>query len=569
MNSTANLPVCRPFVSRRILSARVCCLVVAAAALLVSPSASVQAAEAAAEANNADAPSRPNILFAIADDWSYGHASAYGCQWVETPNFDRVAREGILFNNAYTPNAKCAPSRATILTGRYSWQLEEAGNHMAIFPPKFGGFMERLADAGYLAGYTGKGWGPGFANDADGKPRKITGVRYSKQTAIPPTKAISNNDYSANFADFLNDVPGETPWVFWYGTTEPHRRYEFKSGVRLGKKLSDIDRVPAYWPDNETVRHDMLDYAVEVEHYDSHLGRILEMLEESGQLDNTLIVCTSDHGMPFPRVKGQAYVHSNRVPLAVRWPQGIEGSGRTVSDFVNFTDLAPTFLEVAKVKDPGPIMQPTSGQSLTDIFESDASGQVVKERNHVLVGKERHDIGRPNNGGYPIRGINNGEFLLLQNFETERWPGGHPVTGYLNCDGSPTKTNVLELMRSGEEPKWWQLCFGQRPQFELYNLSVDDDCSVNVADAERYAEVLKELKLQMESELKAQGDPRMFGQGEVFDNYPYSGASTDNFYERFTSGEGKKPKAGWVSPTDFEASLEELPKSQGTRDGSR
>ena len=70
---------------------------------------------------------RPNILFAIADDWSYGHAGVYGCRWVETPSFDRIAKEGILFRNAYTPNAKCAPSRATILTGRYSWQLEEAG----------------------------------------------------------------------------------------------------------------------------------------------------------------------------------------------------------------------------------------------------------------------------------------------------------------------------------------------------------------------------------------------------------------------------------------------------------
>ena len=84
--------------------------------------------------DSAEAADRPNVLLAIADDWSYGHASAYGCGWVETPNFDRIAKEGILFRHAFTPNAKCAPSRATILTGRYSWQLEEAGNHMCIFP---------------------------------------------------------------------------------------------------------------------------------------------------------------------------------------------------------------------------------------------------------------------------------------------------------------------------------------------------------------------------------------------------------------------------------------------------
>src|SRR5687767_3972446 len=82
-------------------------------------------------------PARPNILFCIADDASYQYMSAYGTQWVSTPNFDKVAREGLLFLNAYTPNAKCSPSRACILTGRNIWQLEEAGNHAPYFPAKF------------------------------------------------------------------------------------------------------------------------------------------------------------------------------------------------------------------------------------------------------------------------------------------------------------------------------------------------------------------------------------------------------------------------------------------------
>jgi N-sulfoglucosamine sulfohydrolase len=504
-----------------------------------------------ASQSRAENGQRPNILFAIADDWSYGHATAYGCPWVATPSFDRLAREGLLFQNAYTPNAKCAPSRATILTGRYSWQLEEAGNHMAIFPAKFGGFVERLAADGYFAGYTGKGWGPGIANDLNGKSRAITGKLFGKRKAKPPARAISNNDYSANFADFLEVVPEEKPWVFWYGTHEPHRGYEFQSGVRSGKNLEDIDRVPAYWPDTETVRHDMLDYAVEVEHYDMHLGKILEHLEAAGQLDNTLIVATSDHGMPFPRVKGQAYLHSNHIPMAIRWPNGIRSSGRIIEDFVNFTDLAPTFLEVAGVEEPGPIMQALSGRSLMDIFDSDDSGQVTQDRNHVLVGKERHDVGRPGNGGYPIRGISNGDFLFLQNYEEGRWPAGDPITGYLNCDGSPTKSLILELRRNGQQEQFWQLCFGRRPPLELYNLRNDPDCVTNLAAMERYADVLHELKARMENELKQQGDPRMFGQGEVFDRYPYSSAGTNNFYERYLSGE-QGLKAGWVSPSDFE-----------------
>ncbi|MEO0416398.1 MAG: sulfatase, partial [Verrucomicrobiota bacterium] len=491
-------------------------------------------------------------LFAIADDWSYGHAGVYGCDWVKTPNFDRIANEGLLFHRAYTPNAKCAPSRAIILTGRYSWQLEEAGNHMAIFPAKFGGFMERLESAGYTSAYTGKGWGPGFANNSEGKPRKITGESYAKLKLDPPGKMISNNDYAGNFGQFLSEAPADKPWVFWYGTSEPHRGYEYGIGQRMGKKLSDIDRVPGYWPDNERIRNDMLDYAVEVEHYDSHLGKILEHLEKAGQLDNTLIVCTSDHGMPFPRAKGQAYEHSNHIPLAIRWPRGVQGRGRVIQDYVNFTDLAPTFLEAAGVSEPGPIMQPLSGRSLFDIFRSEKQGQVIADRDHVLIGKERHDTGRPNMGGYPIRGIYKNDQLYLKNFQTDRWPAGNPETGYLNCDASPTKTDILEKRREGGDTSYWELCFGKRPEEEFFDLSADEDCLNNLIDDAQHRDTIAALQDQLWTTLSQHGDPRMEGKGEVFDNYPYSGASTDNFYERFQKGEVGPDQTRWVSPSDFE-----------------
>ena len=498
-------------------------------------------------AADSDSNPRPNILLAIADDWSFGHASAYGCEWVETPHFDRLAREGLLFENAFTPNAKCAPSRATILTGRYSWQLEEAGNHMCYFPAKFGGYVERLRADGYFAGYTGKGWGPGIANDTEGRRRALTGKSYAAKKLQPPTTKISRNDYAGNFEMFLAEAPEGKPWVFWYGTTEPHRAYEYGSGVRLGKQLRSIPAVPAYWPDNERVRNDMLDYAIEVEHYDTHLGRIIAALDRAGQLDSTLIVATSDHGMPFPRAKGQAYDESNHIPLAIRWPQGIKSPGRSVTDFVDFASLAPTFLRAAGISQPGPIMQPPTGRDLFDVFAADGP---VEGRDHVLVGKERHDIGRPQRGGYPIRGIRKGDFLYLRNYETDRWPGGNPETGYLNCDGGATKTDVLNLRRSGEATSFWKWCFGKRPEEELYNVTADPDCVNNLATARQHAETLQELRTQMETELKAAGDPRMFGRGDVFDKYEYANPTTAGFYERFMAGE--KLRAGWVSSTDFE-----------------
>ncbi len=347
-------------------------------------------------------PARPNILFAIADDASFPHMGAYGTDWVDTPAFDRIAAEGLLFMRAYTPNAKCAPSRAAILTGRNSWQLEEAANHWPYFPAKFKTYAEALTEQGYHVGYTAKGWAPGVAEDADGNPRQLTGQRYSDVKLTPPADHISDVDYAANFEAFLDDHEGDAPFVFWYGSLEPHRAYEYGVGARLADKaLEEVDHVPAFWPDTDSVRTDMLDYAYEIEHFDQHLGRMLALLEARGELDNTLVVVTADNGMPFPRVKGQAYELSNHLPLAMMWPDGIANAGRTIEEFVSFIDFAPTFLSLAGLDAETVGMQPITGRDLMPVFANTPHDM----REHVLIGKERHDIGRPNDAGYPMRGI--------------------------------------------------------------------------------------------------------------------------------------------------------------------
>jgi arylsulfatase A-like enzyme len=494
---------------------------------------------------------RPNILFAVADDISYPHMGAYGTPWVSTPAFDRVAREGVLFNRAYTPNAKCAPSRSIILTGRHSWQLGAAANHWPYFPKEYRTWAEALADHGYHVGYTGKGWGPGQAGKIDGRPRQLVGTPYQEHKATPPAEHVSDNDYAANFAAFLGARPEGQPFCFWYGAIEPHRTYERGVGVgEGGRQPADIDVVPSYWPDTENVRTDMLDYAFEIEHFDLHLQRMLTRLEEEGELERTLVLVTSDNGMPFPRAKGQAYEVSNHMPLAVMWPAGIAKPGRTVDDFVSFIDLAPTFLEMAEVSEADSGMLPIEGQSLLDILRSRGSGQIDPKRDHALVGKERHDVGRPNDQGYPIRGIVTDSWLFLVNFEPDRWPAGNPETGYLNTDGSPTKTTILEMRRSGTDTRYWELSFGKRPRGELYHRKSDPACVENLAADPAQAARKRQLRGRLFDALEAQGDPRMLGQGHLFEEYRYSDASGRGFYERFMGGEN--PRAGWVEPTDFE-----------------
>jgi N-sulfoglucosamine sulfohydrolase len=494
---------------------------------------------------------RPNILLAVADDASYPYMSAYGCRWVATPAFDRVAREGLLFTRAYTPNAKCAPSRACILTGRNSWQLEAACNHVPYFPARFPTYAEVLSHHGYFVGMTAKGWAPGVAVDEQGRDRQMAGQPFNQRTLTPPTSGISSNDYAANFADFLAAVPAGQPWCFWYGSLEPHRGYAYGTGAALKHKSpADIDGVPACWPDTDIVRNDLLDYALELEYFDDHLGKMLQLLEQRGELDNTLVVVTADNGMPFPRAKGQVYERSNHLPLAIMWKRGIQSPGRTVDDYVSFVDFAPTFIQAASLEWNATGLAPTAGCSLTDIFLADHAGQVTAARDHVLLGKERHDVGRPHDWGYPIRAIVKNDMLYLHNFETSRWPAGDPETGYLNCDGSPTKTLILDLRRAGTNQEFWNLAFGKRTADELYDVRRDPDCLTNLAQDEQHAALRDALRAQLFRELLDQADPRMLGQGHVFDEYPYAQPAQRNFYERFMRGENVT--AGWVNPTDFE-----------------
>ena len=490
---------------------------------------------------------KPNILFVISDDQSFPHASIYGTTWIRTPGFDRVAREGLLFTNAFTTNAKCSPSRSSILTGRNSWLLEEATNHVPFFPEKFTTFPEVLKDNGYKTGLTGKGWAPGIALK-DGKKRELIGEVYRDIKLTPPASFISNIDYFENFKLFLNGKSEEEPFMFWIGGHEPHRAYEFKVGINKGNKaLDEIDRVPDYWPNSDNVKTDMLDYAFEIEYFDQHLVKIIEELEKQNLLDNTIIVVTSDNGMPFPRVKGQVYPFDNRLPLAIRWGKGIKNPGRVISDFFSFSDFAPTFLDLAGITNDQHKMEDFSGKSWVSVLNNQTD---ENPRSYMIVGKERHDVGRENDQGYPVRAILEGKYFYSRNFKPERWPAGNPETGYLNTDGSPTKTEILNLNRLGEDKSYWKYAFAKRPQEELYDVEMDPQCVENLAYNESFFSIKNGLKDKLMNDLAEQGDPRVLGKGDIFDQYPYSGEKVKNFYTRFMNGE--EVPTHWVNTSDFE-----------------
>ena len=464
--------------------------------------------------------SRPNILFCISDDQSYAHTGANGDPVIKTPAFDRVAREGLRFVHAFCDAPTCGPSRSAILTGQHIWRLEEAGNIHSTLPAKFATYTEMLQKAGYAVGFTGKGWSPGRL-EAGGRTVNPAGEAFQKRKQKPPFKAMRNTDYAGNFQDFLKQASDDQPFCFWLGTSEPHRGFELGAGKKTGKDPAKAV-VPPIFPDNEIVRNDILDYLVEIETFDQQVARAIKMLEDAGQLDNTIVVVTSDHGMPFPRAKASLYDAGSHVPLAIRWPKGIKNAGREIRSFVNLSDLAPTFLEAAGLKAP----KMMSAHSLTDIF----AAKETASRPAAFIAMERHDGCRKGGKGYPCRAIRTEDYLYIYNFEPTRWPSGSPDASvcaralpYGEIDSSPTKTFMMEHRNEHGVARLAELAFGLRPAEELYDLKKDPHQMVNIAGALAAVRVQSSMRERLFDHLKETKDPRVVGGAVDWDYYPYYG----------------------------------------------
>ncbi|HLT51162.1 MAG TPA: sulfatase [Arenibacter sp.] len=486
---------------------------------------------------------RPNILFAIADDQSYPYASAYGTKGIRTPFFDSVAKAGILFNNAFVAAPQCSPSRAAILTGKNIWQLEEAGTHGSYFPKKFTVFTDLLANAGYEVGFTGKSWGPGNWQDTGWSQNPVGPEFNDRKLESVPASGIDLTDYFGNFVNFFQKKKKEHPFFFWYGGHEPHRIYEEGSGLRAAKKLEEV-LVPEFLPEHELIKSDIADYILEIEWFDVHLGKIIQFLKDSGDLDNTIIVVTSDNGMPFPSAKANIQEYGTHVPLAICWPSKMKGN-RTVDDLVSLIDLTPTFLEVAGVETELEM----TGKSLTGIFFPDTKSGSKEHREFVLTGRERHTDARPDNLGYPARAIRTRDYLYVRNFKPDLWPAGDPVPasaknavtpkgfkplwpGFHDIDDSPSK--LFLLAQGTQYPQQYGLAFDKRPEEQLYDIKRDPGCINNIAGELEYDKIKKDLRLKLDMELEKQGDPRVLGYGDIFDSYPRMGSMRKflGFHER-------------------------------------
>lgn len=413
-------------------------------------------------------------------------------------------------------------------------------------------FIDLLDAGGYVTGRTGKGVSPfRYARDENDSLWRATdagGIAHSNISYEPgspdderTSDRISLVNYYENFKYFMEFIRQDKPFFFWYGASEPHRAYEQDSWKRTGKKLSDAD-LPGFFPDHEIVRGDMLDYAVEIEWFDLHLERMLLYLEEIGELDNTIVIVTSDNGMPFPRAKANCYEYGIHVPLAISYPKNFPG-GRIVDDPISFSDFAPTILEITQISPEG--MLPISGKSFLNILKSKEQGVIDNSRKYVFSGRERHSSSRYLNWGYPQRAIRSKDFLFIWNMKPDRWPAGSPQRinpdkdgellpmygidengvhhsdwAFTDIDAAPTKSFIIENMKNENIRPYFDWAHAKRPEYELFDIRSDPYNLVNLSADPGYAEVEKELKDALLQELIKSGDPRVTGPDkEIFDSY--------------------------------------------------
>ena len=512
-------------------------------------------------------PARPNILFCFADDWGR-YASIYATlekqpslnQIVKTPNIDRVAREGVLFRRAFVNAPSCTPCRSALLSGRYFFKTGRGAIlQTAQWDAAIPSFPHLLRDAGYHIGETYKVWSPGTPNDA---PFGAGKYAYEKAGNLPNdfsenmTKMIGEGQsmeaarekiygqVKANFDAFLADRKAGQPWHYWFGPTTTHRRWIKGSGKKLWGIEPDAlkGKLPPFLPDVPEVREDLADYLGEVQAYDAYIGLLLKRLEETGELDNTLIVISGDHGMPgVTNGKCNLYDFGTGVTLAARLPKAMGGkAGRVIDDLVSLPDLAPTFLEAAGVAIPASM----NARSLLNVLRSNKSGQVEAARNWVIAGRERHvAFANENNLPYPQRSLRTPEFLYVRNFKPERWPLGYPVAvtatnaptqeeletqtyaAFADMDASPTKAWLVLHRNDAQWKRFYDIAFAKRPGEELYDLRQDPYQMHNVAANPKYAQDKTRLAAQLLKILTEAGDPRVTGDGATFERPPFTDPS--------------------------------------------
>lgn len=364
---------------------------------------------------------QPNIILILSDDHSYPHLGCYGNENIKrfniTPNLDEFASQGMHFDRAYTTAPQCAPSRAAIFTGRSSVGL---GVTRFSQPPRGGTrfFTDYLREGGYWAGMDGRNQHlQGRTREPEHMEKLLNELgmrplddRFDHFVASASTGNVEK--IPAWIHSILDKVPRGKPFFLYFGFNQPHRGFgEAHEGID-----PDQLQLPDDWPDLPEVRLDYARYFNKVRQMDKGFGYIMDVLEERGLEENTLVVFMGDNGEAILRGKGTLHQRGINVPFVVRWP-GVVEAGSASSALVSGEDLGPTFLEVAGIEVP---------EDMTGVsFLPELKGENFKGRDYIFAERGWHWGPITNTDGWDLcRSITSDRYHLIYNATPNQiyWP---------------------------------------------------------------------------------------------------------------------------------------------------
>ncbi len=295
---------------------------------------------------NRNKPASPNIIIFIADDVSVNDIGAYGNPYVQTPNIDYLAKNGMKFNNAILTTSSCSPSRISIITGRYPHNTGAAELHTQP-EINFESIASKLKDNGYYTGQAGK-WHMGeLLKNGFNQIFEVGNGDGGEDMWIPSLEKRVRNK----------------PFFFWFASHDAHRGWSENqfSGTHDPEEIE----VPPTLIDNDSSRIDLARYYDEIKRLDFHIGEVIKELKRQNVFDNTVLIVMADNGRPFPRDKTRMYDSGMKTPFIIHWPEGIK-SGSVSNSLISSIDIAPTILEICGFDIP----ESFQGKSFKKLFDN-------------------------------------------------------------------------------------------------------------------------------------------------------------------------------------------------------
>lgn len=408
--------------------------------------------------------SRPNFIVFIADDAAWNDCGPYGNTTIKTPNINKLAEEGLVFDNAFLTTSSCSPSRCSILTGRYPHSTGAPELHMPL-PADQVLFAGELQKAGYYTAVAGK---------------------YHIGPQRPEFDTIFGGQPSGceNWVKVLHERPKDKPFFLWLAALDPHRDY-FENTIPDPHDPGDVV-VPPYLPDTDSTRKDLALYYDEISRMDSYMGLVMDELKRQGVDENTLVIYMTDNGRPFPRCKTRLYDSGIKTPFIVRWPAVVK-TGR-INSLVSSIDIAPTFCELAGAEIPGSFQ----GTSFLPVLKDPS----VKTREYIVGEHNWHDYRAHE------RAIRTENFLYIRN----AFPGLN-ASPPADAVRSLTYQEMIRLNKAGKLNDDQLDCFVvPRPAEELYDVKNDPFQLNNRAGDNDYADILEEMRGKLDEWIEVYGD---------------------------------------------------------------